>query len=612
MPASENGSTPTQTTATTTAVRRPAGQAHRRDSRSTANQIAKGLLLGVFVLGIGTGLFFRFKTARFVNLVSPQAMDAGQIAYNLRMYKTLATRVTYPLALTGSHPDTKGYDIGCHPLYPVVLAAFFKTRGVSDDTVVMVNALCMLALAWVLYGIVLMAYDKSAAVWSVLAYFVSVQIIGMALTADGVMLTALLFSLAVLLGLHALRRSQAESAPDAPQRASSRLSSPWPWLVGVGLAGGLAYLAGRFSPLLWVVLAAAVTANMGRSRRAAAAVVLLAALLLGGLWWGRNLAALGTPWPVLERSELVMGTREYPGSSLLWSVTGGPANPVFYLITHPRDTFVKLATGAAAFYRSIPDVANLYLFPFLVGGLLWLPKTPERRLLWTVFLWALVTQVAVSIITVPTDAALGLLRPLAVGLAVAALVQWLRGVRMPGVARVLATLGVTLVLALPYAAGVLRGGIVQPSPSVAAMAQLPKWLDIPDKAVFLTDNPWIVAWYGRYRSILLPDTPPDLDKMAKLLAHPPYFMYFTAAGPRKGSSQQDAWPKLLSDPRQASRMGLPLPLPNREFLVLTPLGMKESPKSVERFKLIYAKMQQESKKPPTAAAPPGGQPQGGP
>lgn len=157
-------------------------------------------------------------------------------------------------------------------------------------------------------------------------------IIGMALTADGVMLTALLFSLAVLLGLHALRRSQAESAPDAPQRASSRLSSPWPWLVGVGLAGGLAYLAGRFSPLLWVVLAAAVTANMGRSRRAAAAVVLLAALLLGGLWWGRNLAALGTPWPVLERSELVMGTREYPGSSLLWSVTGGPANPVFYLI----------------------------------------------------------------------------------------------------------------------------------------------------------------------------------------------------------------------------------------------------------------------------------------
>lgn len=568
--------------------------------------------MGVVVLGIGTGLFFRFKTARFVNLVSLQAMDAGQIGYNLRMHRQLATRVTYPLALTGSHPDTRGSDIGCHPLYPFVLAAFFKTRGVSDDTVVMVNALFMFALAWVLYGIVLMAYDKSTAVWAVLAYFVSVQIIGMALTADGVLLPALLFSLALLLALHALRRSQASDEGVAARSPLQRLASPWPWLVGVGLAGGLAYLAGYFSPLLWIPLAAAATAQMGRFRRRATVLVLLVAVAVGGLWWVRNTIALGTPWPLLSRSELVMGTREYPGTSLLWSVSGGPSNPVLYLLTHPRDTVVKLADGAAMFYRAIPEVTSLYLLPFLAGGLLWLPKTPERRLLWIVFLWTLVVQVVVSCLTLPTDAVLGLLRPLAVGLAVASLVQWLRGRRMAGALRVLLVLGAILILALPYAASTLRGRPMPPRPSVAMMGQLPVALDLRESTVILTDNPWLVSWYGRFRSILLPSSPQDLEKMQKTLRHPPHIMYFTADGRRNGREQQDAWPKALSDPRQASRLGLPLPLPNNEFLLLTPLGMKESPQSVERIKQIYEKMKQASSRPPASAAPPSGRRQGGP
>ena len=582
----EPGQAPGQRVAASTLGKRSGASASVRDPRDSVNRIAKGVLLGVVLLGIGVGLFFRFKTARFSNLISPDAVQAAQVAYNVHKHRSLTTSITYPLVLAGARPDTAGHDIGSPPAYPIALGLFFHLRGSSDDAVVMFNALCMFALAWVLYGIVCVAFDRNSALWSVLAYFGSVPIIAMALTANGILLTALFFSLAILLALHAMRRSSAltpaateEGASATPQRV------PWPWLVGVGLCAGIAYLCGYFSPLLWLLLAGVTAASMGRARWPAAATILGLALLFGLAWWGRNLMVTGRPWSLVQMSQLVMGTRDYPGTSVLASLSDAPENPALYLLTHPQEALRKLAVNGVGVYKAIPDVVGLYLWPFLAIFLLARPKTAEQRSLRAVFLWGLGIQAATTMLNTGSDAPLGILRPLATGVAVAALVQWLRGIEMTRVVRLVAALAVIAVLSVPYVASAVLGGRIPTSPSVEMMSQLPRALSLKDKAVFLTDNPWIVAWYGHYRSVLLPKQPQDLDGISRA-GRAPHLIYLTADELRGARGGEDPWIKLLSDRKQTPRLGMPMPLPGRELLILTPWGAKELPDtkaSMERF-----------------------------
>lgn len=563
-------------------VRHAGGPAYERDSRQTANQIGKAILLGVVLLSIGIGLFFRFKTARFTNLVSLPAVEAADVARNFRMHRVLVTSITYPLGLSGSRPDAKGYDIGRPPLYPLALAAFFKTRGISDDAVIMFNALCMFALAWVLYRIMLLAFDRSIAVWSVLAYFGGVQIIGMTLTADGIMLTALLFSLAVLAALHALKAYSAPPPTATEQETPAPPRLPWLWLAGVGIMAGLAYLAGYFSPLLWLPLAAIATAGLGARRKPAMLLIIGIALFFGLLWWGRNMVTIGQPWSRLQASQLVMNTTEFPGVSVLGALSEAPGNPGLYLLSHPADAFKKVARGLTELYRSVPDLTNIYLFAFLIAGFIWLPKTPERRLLYAALLWTLGIQLLTSAFTNASDAPLGVVRPLATGLSVGAVILWLRSLQANRGLRFLAAAGVIAIAAVPYLASVAMGRPVRPGASVIRVAEFSKGLDLEQKSVILTDNPWIVAWYGPHRAILLPTQPQDLDTVMRL-GRAPHLVYLTSEIIRGSRGPNDPWRKALENQEQTKKLGLPLPM-GGELLTLTPLGAKElKPETVKRF-----------------------------
>lgn len=586
------------------------GQPYDRDPRQTANQIGKAILVGVVLLSLGVGLFFRFKTARFTNLVSTEAIEAAQIARNFRLHRTLATRITFPYAVAGSHPDTKGYDIGRAPLYPVALGLFFQTRGISDDAVVMFNALCMFALAWVLYRIMALAFDRGVALWSVLAYFGGVHIIGMALTADGMLLTALFFALAVLAALHCLKATTTAPPPDAqsPTTPTDKARMPWLWLVGVGVMGGLAYLAGRFSPLLWLPLAAVATAGLGARRKPAFVLVIGLSLLFGLLWWGRNLVAIGQPWSRLQMAQLVMNTSQYPGISVLGTFSDAPGSPLAYLLTHPGDTLRKVARGLIELYRAVPDITNIYLFAFLVGALIWLPKTPERRLLYSILLWTLGIQVLTSAFTTASDAPFSIVRPLATGLSVAGVVYWLRGLQVKRGLRLLAATGVVLVVAVPYLASAGLGRPVRPGAPVVRVQEVCKYLDLEEKAVFLTDSPWVVAWYGPHRAILLPKQPQDMDALTRL-SRAPHLVYLTRDLLTGGRGADDPWRKALTQPEETRQLGPALFFPDNELLTMTPQGAKElKPETRKRFEALIARQAQARRQQaPPASAPSTGQ-----
>ncbi len=598
---------PVRRVAVPSRTRSVSGQPYDRDPRQTANQIGKAILLGVVLLSIGVGLFFRFKTARFTNLVSTEAIEAAQIARNFRMHRTLFTRITFPYALAGSHPDSKGYDIGRAPLYPVALGLFFQTRGISDDAVVMFNALCMFALAWVLYRIMALAFDRGVALWSVLAYFGGVHIIGMALTADGILLTALLFSLAVLAALHCLKATTSSPSTGEPQGASGPADAtrmPWLWLGAVGVMGGLAYLAGRFSPLLWLPLAAVATAGLGARRKPAFLMVVGISLLLGVVWWGRNLVATGHPWSRLQMAQLVMNTADYPGISVLGTFSDAPGSPVAYLLAHPGDTVRKVARGLVELYRAVPDITNIYLFAFLVGAIIWLPKTPERRLLYSILLWTLGIQILTTAFTTASDAPFSIVRPLATGISVAAVVHWLRGLKVSRGLRLLAASGVVLVVAVPYLASAVLGRPVRPGAPVVRVQEISKYLDLEEKTVFLTDNPWVVAWYGPHRAILLPKQPQDMDSITRL-SRAPHLVYLTRDLLSGGRGADDPWRKALTEPEETRKLGPALFFPDNELLTMTPKGAKElKPDTRKRFENLLARQAEARRRGPRPAATP--------
>lgn len=589
-------------------TRSVSGQPYDRDPRQIANQIGKAILLGVVLLSIGVGLFFRFKTARFTNLVSTEAIEAAQIARNFRMHRTLFTRITYPYALAGSHPDSKGYDIGRAPLYPMALGLFFQTRGISDDAVVMFNALCMFALAWVLYRIMALAFDRGVALWSVLAYFGGVHIIGMALTADGILFTALLFSLAVLAALHCLQATTASESTTGPQATApgpvSATRRPWIWLAGVGVMGGLAYLAGRFSPLLWLVLAAVATAGLGARRKRAFVTVVGLSLLFGLVWWGRNLVAIGQPWSRLQMAQLVMNTSQYPGVSVLGAFSDAPGSPVAYLLSHPGDTVRKVARALVELYRAVPDITNIYLFAFLVGAIIWLPKTPERRLLYSVLIWTLGIQILTTAFTTGSDAPFSIVRPLATGISVAAVVYWLRGLQVNRGLRLLTATAVVLVVAVPYLASTMLGRPVRPGAPVVRVQEIAKYLDLEEKAVYLTDNPWVVAWYGPNRALLLPKLPQDVAAITRL-SRAPHLVYLTRDLLSGGRGADDPWRKALTEPEETRKLGPALFFPDNELLSMTPQGAKElKPETRKRFESLLARQAQARRREADRAATP--------
>ena len=232
--------------------------AQPRDLTERLNVFAKAAAVGVLIALLGIGTFGRFYTARFNGLASTTAMEVGNIAQQLRFGQGMSTRVIRPLGLAYGHISEYGTvpENRIAPLYPYVLSWLFRTRGAGDASVALFNGLMMLLTGWFVYVIARQLWDKTVGLVATALYFVSIETIGVALTASGATLTGLLLTAAIWAAL----RSRTTSAAEPPAR---RPSITQRWWVGPAVVGGLlglTYLAGLTSLLLILPFAVLATA----------------------------------------------------------------------------------------------------------------------------------------------------------------------------------------------------------------------------------------------------------------------------------------------------------------------------------------------------------------
>ncbi len=573
---------------------RDAGRTDTADSRARVNRLARAWILGALVTGIGVGLFVRFYSTHFEQLATTDAVNVAQVAANVRRGIGLKSSVTYPLHAALGMAEQSRNDIATGPLYPLTLGMFFKGRGVGDSAVALYNGILFLLTAAFLYGLIKLVYDKSIAVWTVLAYFISMAAISQALSAGGATIGALMVMAALYFGMLAVKTAESET-PAKPaedgQPASSLARayySPWPWAVAAAIAIGLCYLTGQVG---WIAIGGLVwlTTRLGERRKMALVAVGIIVVLLVAPWMVRNLKHFGSVNTPLQSYGLLMHTPEYPGRSFIWAMDGLPKSPTLWALTHPGQMLSKLAVGIATLYRAVPGLLNPYLFPFLVVGLFLGVKDRPQKLLWGMFWFILLAQLLTVALYDRDGDPPAVMTPLAIGLAVATLIGLMRE-RLPERRPFVAVgLAAAVVLAVPYAASSAlgrKGPYSASKPALDLMAS-----QVLPKAVIGTDIPWQVAWYGGHQAVLLPANDKELARLQKAGVQPDVLYLSRALRGARVEKGRQYWARLVATGKgveELKPLGKPQMLPNGEAVITLQHAQKLIDKAKEKAKAAKA------------------------
>jgi len=544
------------------------------DNRAAVNRIARAWLLGALVAGIGVGLFVRFYGTHFEQLNTTDGVNAAQVARNVASGRGLKTNVVYPMHAALGDIGESRHDIAVGPLYAFSLGMFFKGRGAEDDAVALFNGLMLFATAGFLYALINLVYDKSIAIWAVLAYFISMKAISQALGAGGATIGGLMMTAALYFAMLAITNSErdpAEGLEDAEPSLKTRLRlffrSPWPWTVAAGIAAGLAYLTGMVGVLALIAVVWLAARQPGRSRAALIAAGIAAVVLISP-WVARNFKHFGAPAAPLHSYSLLMYTEQFPGRSFMWQTSGLPDSPALWAVTHPMTMVRKVAVGLTSFYGTMPELVNRYLFPFLLVGVFVAADGSRRRLLWGGVWFIVLAQVLTAALYDRDPDPLAVVTPVGTGLAVAGLIMLMR--RHLTTRKVLLGTGVlaAIVIAWPYIASsaMTQSGPVSPSkPALDLLAA-----QLPNEAVVASDIPWQVAWYGGKRAVLLPENNQQLAAMASGGIEPDMIYLSRELRGSRVEKGREFWARILMTGEgvdELPTLGKAQMLPNGEALI---------------------------------------------
>ncbi|GIV17953.1 MAG: hypothetical protein KatS3mg022_3388 [Armatimonadota bacterium] len=476
-------------------------------------------VISLAVVALVLGVFYR---ARFTG-PTDEAMDYGQIAYNLSKGRGFVTNNIVPLGLYFWKDVRKAYDIEHGPVYPVYLALLLY-RGAQNST------LALGSMIWFVLSLVLVYFVGSRLFSRRVGYWAA----AMLLFAEGALawiaisgLPAAMAGFLLLAACYLLyRRSREELDPQSGQvievwEERTPRRSFW-----AGVLAGASYLT-QLS--LWLLLIPATVYLMitnPEHRRKHVVLFLLGFVLISLPYWIRNARLFGNPFFNLRVYEVGMATKPYPGYSLYRRYEEGKRPPKISTLFMENAQQVmgkwsrNLGNGIGALLTFPHPVITALAF----AGL-FIPVRQRALALWRNMVWwtAILVLVGCSFgvpganvfalycFAVPFSVlATGTLEDL-----IQALFENAEQVWRWAVAGVMLILFVPLVLTLVFrepketredliAFSVISQRLDR---TLSEMKQRNPQATLPTPIVGISDVPWRAAWYTHHIWVWLPETP---------------------------------------------------------------------------------------------------------
>jgi 4-amino-4-deoxy-L-arabinose transferase-like glycosyltransferase len=478
------------------------------------NRMSRSIAVGALLAVIGIGLFGRFYAARFSFLPTISALEQGDIARHLSHKRGFVTGVGHPLGLDHKAGNNTWQDMTYSPVYPLLLAVFFRLRGPGDTSVALLNGFIHLLTGIFVYLIAARLRGPRTAFLATVLYYVSMEPITAALNATGITVATFFTTAGLWLAL----------ADDASFVRKMNLG--W-WAAAIGILFGLAYLCGGLSVLLVVPVAVMLALRTKQASSAktrphwvVAGVVIGAFLVTLSLWAARNLMVSGTLSPLTSEYKLLAYTSSYPALTILRKYPGQALDPLTFVFTHPGEMVTKFFGGLTDLYRQVPFFMNVYLFPFALLAGLGLTVPARVKHTWKLLFWLLGLQLITLALYDFNAETLETFMPLGVCLATIVVVGFVRA-QLSRPAWQMAAIALLLAVScFPYGSSLVLGRKASATDTLRDLAPLKAVL--ADNAIVATNIPAAVTWYTGLPTVPLPEKLEDIGTLAAKGTDPDY------------------------------------------------------------------------------------------
>ncbi|MCD6360003.1 MAG: glycosyltransferase family 39 protein [Armatimonadetes bacterium] len=470
--------------------------AHQEQKAAGANVVFHAILLLVVVF-----IYLIYNVSQFDKVSDVNALDYAQIARHVYRGEGFTTSFIKPLSLVYNQSIENHPDLTYPPLHILWTAGMMKLLGPNDKAVAHSSGLAFLLGVPVVYLLAWRIFGRRTAMLASVLYGTNIAYLGFAISGLEAPLLSTLVTLLLLFLYQAGEDHRREGL----------------WVILAGVVMGLLYLT-KYIWGLAIIPTVIFLWAMNKDRRLVRPLVFVGlALLVSSPWLVRNWRLTGNPFFTLRSIEALEQTKRYPGNSLYRTYDEHVPSFIHFAASNPRAIFDKLRAGMLTFYRTIPNLAGIYITAlFLVAIIVVMGGANFERWRYMIYGYIGIIALGLSLLI----AAPRLLMPIGpAALVIATGYFWRlldqRLEPLPVILRGRATaIAVGIVLALhlvPVINTLTPSGPQYAAPEDSVITAAVQ-LNDETQGLIVTDLPWMVAWVADRDALWLPQTPADMHK----------------------------------------------------------------------------------------------------
>ncbi|MEJ5251459.1 MAG: glycosyltransferase family 39 protein [Armatimonadota bacterium] len=477
-------------------------------------------VVSLAVVAAVVGMFYR---TRYTGPLD-EAMDYGQIAYNISKGRGFVTNNIVPLGLYFWKDVREAYDLEHGPLYPIFLAPIIGVRGAQDSTLVLGSLIWFVLSLLLVYFVGSRLFSQRVGYWAAGILLLSegaltmMAISGTPTAMAGFLLLATCYLL--------YRPSSEQLDPDAGQVVEMWSPRRPRRSFAAGVLAGLAYLT-QLSLWLLLIPATIYLAITNPERRAKhVALFLLGFAVISLPYWIRNTRLFGNPFFNLRVYEVGMATKPYPGYSLYRYYEEGkqPPSVTSLFLENAQQVLGKWSRNLRGGLGALLTFPNPVVMALAFAGL-FVPMRLRALALWRNMIWWTAILVLLGCSFGVPGVNVYALMPFAVVFSVLALgalediVQ--RMFEEPVRVWRVGLTGIVLILLVPLGLSFVFREPKAPREELIAFSIISQRLDriisdlkarnpqgnLQTPLVGISDVPWRAAWYTHHVWVWLPETP---------------------------------------------------------------------------------------------------------